>query len=244
VLDNLAIYADVLVLILGAILYLTDLARLLHANEVLFVGRASGAWAALTPASGLRFNRKHAVFPRPYDPTAITIRMMWPSDRAPKKNYRKNLESQIEQLFVPRHFCALLLPEIFLGIPIAYSVLGNSPITLAILAVIYLQILFLVIWLFFSRRKLQLTWKTCLLLAFESLVCIPYAINMHRKIAEKLVPADVTDALGASEQFLSEDQQLELKRYIQTAVSTQIERSGDTPTLSALQSVLDKEIGK
>ena len=115
---------------------------------------------------------------------------------------------------------------------------------MAILAVIYLQILSLVAWLFFSRRKLGLTWKTCLLLAFESLVCIPYAINMHRKIAEKLVPTDVTDALGASGQFIGEDQQLELKRYIQTAVSTRIERSGDTPTLSALQSVLDKEIGK
>jgi hypothetical protein len=245
VLDHLAIYADILVLILGAILYLTDLARLLHANEVLLVRRASGHWSALTPDNGLRFNRKYAVFARPYDPTAVTIRLMWPSDRTPRKNYRENLESQLKQLFVPRHFCALLLPEIFLGIPIAYSVLGNSTVTLAILAVIYLQILSLVAWLFLSRRKLGLTWKTCLLLAFESLVCIPYAINMHRKIAEKLVPSDVTDALGTCEQLLGKEQQLELKRYVRSVVDTQIERTADgTPALAALQSTLDKEIGK
>ena len=243
-LDHITIYADILVLTLGAILYLTDLARLLHANEVLLVGHASGHWSALTPDDGLRFNRKHAIFARPYDPTAVTVRLMWPSDKTPQKDYRRNLESRLKQLFVPRHFCALLLPEIFLGIPIAYSVLGNSVVTLAILAVIYVQILSLVAWLFLSRRKLGLTWKTCLLLAFESLVCIPYAINMHRKLAEKMVPTDVTDALGTGEQLLGEEQQLELKRYVRSAVSTRIERAGDTPALLALQSRLDQEIGK
>lgn len=242
--SNLAIHADVLVLFLGAALYLTDLARLLHTNEVLFVGRAGGAWAALTPADGLRFNRKHAVFPRPYDPTAVTVRAMWPSARSPQEDFRKDLEAQFQHLFVPRHFCALLLPEIFIGIPVAYSILGNSVVTLAILAVIYLQILFVIAWLFLSRKKLRLTWKTCLLLAFESLVCIPYAINMHRKIAEKLVPADVTDALGTCEQLLGEQQQVELKRYVHSVVTTQIEHAAEaTPTLSALQSRLDKEIG-
>ena len=244
-LDHLAIHADILVLILGAILYLTDLARLLHTNEVLFVGRTGRQWYAMTPANGLRFSRKHAVLARPYDPGAITVRMMWPSERTPPAKYRKNLESRLQQLFIPRHFCMLLLPEIFLGIPIAYSVLGNSAITLAILAVIYLQILTLIAWLFFSRKKFQLSWATCLLLAFESLVCIPYAINMHRKIAEKLVPSDVTDALGVSEQLLDEEQQFELKRNIRSVVTEQIERNTDsTPTLSALQSRLDKEIGK
>jgi len=245
VLDHLAIHADILVLILGAILYLTDLARLLHTNEVLFVGRASGSWFAMTPANGLRFSRKHAVLARPYDPGTVTIRLMWPSDRTPPENYRKDLESRLQQLFVPRHFCTLLLPEIFLGIPIAYSLLGNSIITLAVLALIYLQILSLVGWLFFSRKKFQLSWKTCLLLAFESLVCIPYAINMHRKIAEKLVPADVTDALGVSEQLLDDEQQFELKRNVRSVVTTQIERNAtSTPDLSGLRSRLDKEIGK
>ena len=244
-LDHLAIHADILVLILGAILYLTDLARLLHTNEVLFVGRTGRQWYAMTPANGLRFSRKHAVLARPYDPGAITVRMMWPSERTPPAEYRKNLESRLRQLFIPRHFCMLLLPEIFLGIPITYSVLGNSAITLAILAVIYLQILALIAWLFFSRKKFQLSWATCLLLAFESLVCIPYAINMHRKIAEKLVPSDVTDALGVSEQLLDEEQQFELKRNIRSVVTEQIERNtNSTPTLSALQSRLDKEIGK
>jgi hypothetical protein len=245
VFDHLAIHADILVLILGATLYLTDLARLLHTNEVLFVGRASGPWSALTPGDGLRFNRKHAVLARPYDPGVVTVRQMWPSERSPDENYRKNLESQFRRLFVPRHLCTLLLPEIFLGIPIAYSVLGNSVITLAILAVIYLQILWLIGWLIVSRKTLQLSWKTCLLLAFESLVCIPYAINLHRKIAEQLVPTNVTDALGTSRQLLNEEQQLELKRYVRTVVGTQLERgANNTPTLSALQSRLDEEIGK
>jgi hypothetical protein len=168
---------------------------------------------------------------------------MWPSERQPAKDYRKNLESGLRQLFLPRHFCTLLLPEIFLGIPIAYSVLGNSVITLAVLAVIYVQILFLVVWLFVSRRALQLSWKTCLLLAFESLICIPYAINLHRKIGEKLVPGDVSDALGVGEQLLSADQYVELKQYVRSVVGTQIERNG-TPALAALQTRLDKEIGK
>ena len=244
-LDHLAIHADILVLILGAILYLTDLARLLHTNEVLFVGRTGSQWYAMVPANGLRFSRKHAVLARPYDPGAVALRAMWPSERTPPEKYRKDLESRLERLFVPRHFCTLLLPEIFLGIPIAYSVLGNSTITLAILAVIYLQILALVAWLFFSRKKFQLSWTTCLLLAFESLVCIPYAINMHRKIAEKLAPSDVTDALGMSEQLLDKEQQFELKRNIRSVVATQIERGmNGTPDLSALQSRLDKEIGK
>ena len=243
--DHLAIHADLLVLILGAALYLTDLARLLHTNEVLFVGRSNGTWSALTPANGLRFNRRHAVFARPHDPATVTVRMMWPSEKTPPRDYREKLEREVRHLFVPRHFCRLLLPEIFLGIPIAYSVLGNSLVTLAILAVIYLQILFMVVWLLVSRKKLQLTWKTCLLLAFESLVCIPYAINMHRKIADRLVPAEVSDALGAGRLLLDENQQAGLNRYVLSSVNTQVERAADnSATLLALQSRLDKEIGK
>lgn len=219
--DYIPIRADVLVLVIGVSFYLIDLAQLLYANEVLLVRGSHSKWFAITPIDGIRFNRRHAVFPRFYDPGSVVIRFVWPTGELDNSSQQldsiNDIDARIKTLAVPRIICTLLLPEIFVGIPVAYLLPNNTWPILGLILLIYIQIIALVIWLLFSRRELQLPWKTTALLVFESLVCIPYAINFHRKVAERTIGLSGTDLLETSKCLLAGDRLNELRDHIRIA---------------------------
>ncbi len=223
--EYLPIGTDVLVLIVGVLLYLTDLGCLLYANEVVFVGRAESNWAALTPADGIRFSRRSAVLPRLYDPGSVVIRMLWlakgSEERQVRPDLRESIEQKLRSLLVPRVMCTLLLPQIFLGIPIAYMQANYAWPTFWVIVLIYLQVLVLIVWLLMSRTALQVPWKMTLLLAFESLVCIPYAINFHRKLAARVASMSATNPADVARSLLPEDR---LRRLLAQAESARIGR--------------------
>lgn len=199
--DPLLDRADLLLLLVAVALYITDLARLLYVNELLFVGGANGRWSFRLPERPIEISRRFLLIARPLDPRVSILRLAWPgtkrdSCRAGPK--RDCLDDLLRQLRWPRLGCTLLLPQIFLGLPLFYLA-GDNFLQLSILLlVIYLQVAVLVVWLFVKRSHLGLRWPACLLLAFESLICVPYAINLHRKLTEHLTPSrmpnDVLDA--------------------------------------------------
>ncbi len=229
--EYIPIRAEVLVLIVGIFLYLTDLGRLLYANEILLVGGANSKWSAITPADGFIFNRRYAVFPRPHDPGTVVMRFLWPTrtlDSSVRQlDTRQEIEARLQSLFVPRVLCTLLLPEIFLGIPLAYSLPSHNWPTFGMILFIYVQIICLVVWLLFSRNELQLPWKFSVLLAFESLVCPPYAINLHRKVAMKTICRSGADILDIGECLLAPHRLNMLRDHIRSAIDDRLEGEQD-----------------
>ena len=218
---------DVLVLPVVAFLYLTDLGRLLFVNEILLVAGTHSKWTAITPADGFFFRRRFAVFPRPYDPGTVIIRLFWPttSPNCPVQttNIKQEIDARLKALLVPRAVCAILLPEIFLGVPVAYVLPNNNWPILGIIVVIYIQVLVIVGWLFSSRSELKLTWKESVLLAFESLVCLPYAINFYRKVAEKTICLSGMDVLDTGERLLEADSLRILRDHIRNALDDRLD---------------------
>ena len=227
---------EVLVLPVAAFLYLTDLGRLLFVNEILLVVGAYSKWTAITPADGFFFRRRFAIFPRPYDPGTVVIRLSWPttSPKSPMQatDIRQEINTRLAALSVPRVVCALLLPEIFLGIPFAYVLPNNDWPILGMIVLIYVQVLLLVGWLFSSRSELKLTWKDSVLLAFESLVCLPYAINFYRKVAEKTICLSGTDVLDTGECLLEADGLKTLRDHIRNALDDRLEGEQGTAKIS------------
>jgi hypothetical protein len=228
--------AEVLVLPIAAFLYLTDLGRLLFVNEILLVAGTYSKWTAITPADGFFFRRRFAVFPRPYDPRTAVIRLSWPitspNSPVPTKDIGQDIYTRLEALSVPRVVCALLLPEIFLGIPFAYALPNNDWPVLGMIVVIYIQILLLVVWLFSSRNELKMTGKDSVILAFESLVCLPYAINFYRKVAEKTICSSGMDVLDTGECLLEADGLKTLRDHIRNALDDRLEGEQGTAKIS------------
>ena len=221
--DHLPIRPDVLVFALALLLYVTDLGRLIYANEVLFCSAGGGRWNAIMPSDGFFFRRRHAVFPRPYDPGCLVLSLNWPAQprAADAGDLRERLTALQSQLSFPQLVCRLLAAEMFLGLPGAYLLPRHDVPVLLLLAVIYIQVLALVMWLFRSRHRLALPLSACLMWAFESLVCIPYAVNMHRKIGALLLAAAKYDVLDAAGALLDDPAQQALARQLQNAAQKQ-----------------------
>lgn len=227
----------VLVFVLAAFLYLTDLGRLLRFNEILLVCSTGKTWLSVTPANGFLFNRRHAVFPRLFDPGSVVLQFRWPVDRTVPSRASAvlacDVENTLRALRLPRVLCLTLLPEIFIAIPVCYNLPDNRLPLLIVLLWIYSQILVLVGWLFLRRQSLGLSWKESFGLAFESVVCIPYAINIHRKVADMAIRTKGVDLLDAGEQFLAADRMNVLRNYLREALDAWLKRQHANSTTSA-----------
>jgi hypothetical protein len=188
-------HSALLLVLIAAALYLVDLAKLLYINELVFARGSGGGWSVHLPSTQIEIGRRFVVIARPLDPAVSVFRMAWPTlslgkDRPAAEAIPNELAGLLRELRLPRLGCTLLLPQIFLGVPVLH-VLGGTDLSLLILLIVYLQVAVLIGWLFVRRGHLRLPWSTCLLIAFESLVCVPYAINLHRKLSERLLPAVV-----------------------------------------------------
>ena len=230
------IQTEVLILVLALLLYITDLARLIYSNEVLFCDSGGQNWAVLTPSSGFLFNRRFAVFPRPFDPGSFVVASSWPLEREALQG--KALSDRIaltrSNLAYPRLACRLLLPQLFLVLPIAYLLPRNDIPVFFVLLVIYAQIIALSVWLLRVRRRLDLPLRQCLLWVFESLVCIPYAANVHRKVGTYLLKTTDFDVLDASHEMLTAQAREKLTAYLRTAISNRLQGE-DTERAKALR---------
>lgn len=227
---------DVLVFALASLLYLADLGRLLRTNEVLLVRGTGGAWRAVTPTNGFLFNRRYAVFPKWFDPGSIVLRFRWPGEARdasrPADAFRRDVESIQHALRLPRALCLSLLPTIFIAIPVCYSLPDNRLALLVVLLWIYLQILVLVGWLVRRRKVLGISWKSSLALAVEVIVCIPYAINFHRKVADRAIATDGVDLLRAGGQLLADDRLERLREHLRVALDPWLARQPADSALS------------
>ncbi len=237
-LEYLPVRPDVLVFALGLLLYVTDLGRLICSNEILLCGSGSSNWGVVTPKDGFLFSRRFAVFPRPFDPGSMVIALTWPTERdaAQGEPLRERLAATQSELAYPRFACRLLLPQLFLGLPGAYLLPRNDIPVLLMLLVIYVQILALTVWLFRARRRLALPLRMCLLWAFESLVCIPYAANFHRKVATHLLNRERQDVLETAAVLLPAHAWEKLVVYLRSAIHDQQPAEDDESSrASALQ---------
>lgn len=237
-LEYLPVRPDVLVFVLALLLYVTDFGRLIYSNEVLLCSSGSGRWGVLTPDDGFLFSRRFAVFPRPFDPGSLVIAMTWPTEKDVAKGeaLRERIAAKQPELAYPSFACRLLLPQLFLGLPAAYLLPRHDIPVLLMLLVIYVQILALTVWLFRARRRLELPMGKCLLWVFESLVCIPYAANFHRKVGAHLLKGAGQDVLVTASELLPPPARERLAEYLRTAIHDQRPPGdADTARAAALQ---------
>jgi len=164
-------------------LYLYDSCLLLDANEGILVARGRG-WAAKF-ASAIRIRGRELFVPGPLLPHRPMFRLAWNVETDVETAAADQTWDRRREVFRP------LMPltwgmtlALFVLLPLGlFSRLGE-PMLLAALG-----------WVAYKRAAFGLSGKQLGKLAFESLVCSPFALNLIRKISlatpvvEDLVPA-------------------------------------------------------
>lgn len=171
--------------------YLFDSAMLLYANEIVFE-KNSKKWSYLQPESGVQILRKSLYIPNPLLPANPLFRVSWRTSSTcnPEENLT-GLYDFIRALNPLRHTTRALLSCMLIALPFVAFYFGTGSILLMTFIVIYSIIITMLFLIYIRLSELHLTKKQFLKLAFDSLACPPFALNLVRKITlNKSLPGD------------------------------------------------------
>lgn len=168
-------------LLMGGVigLYLYDSALLLFHNEVVLEVRRSGY--IVSGGSALEFGGRHLFLPNPCFPHRMLVRLSWPDDSSPAWRVARWKRAKLA-LSVIAPWTWLLLGLFFVGLPCSLLI-GTNIVLLGWLVLTYVAIATVLVQVCRHRRALNLSPRAVVALAFDALLCAPFAINIVRKIS-------------------------------------------------------------
>lgn len=167
-------------------LFVLDSSKLIYVNQVVFSGVPGKAWVATTPLRLPWIAKRFLFIPNPLKPWRVAIAKTWPAITTGGNDagaIQKRFTDIYEQLRPIRFVGVVIHCELFCALPVLYFFYGGIAAGLLVIA-IYLQVFGSLMWLLSMRQALEFSWERYALLAFESLICMPYAVNMHRRVFE------------------------------------------------------------
>lgn len=239
------LHAEALLVVAMIGLYLYDSAQLLYSNEGVLAATLGGRWSLHFGAEHYTLHGKQPFLPNPLLPHRPVFLMQW--------------KQQVAAAAVPhRHWTPppfgpykLLAPLIWLMalalfgmIPAGlFSRFGNTAIAAGLL-LFYASALLALVCVWFKRRTLQLSARQVGALAFESLTCPPFALNLIRHISLSARPAE--DLVSASRRLLRKDDwsaslPVVIKR-IDNAIACENEEAPRAQALTEYSASLNREL--
>ena len=168
-------------LVLGVFgLYCYDSLMLLNFNELIFT-RFTKKWSYKFPMLNFQLLRKFPFLPNLVTPNAALFQVSWPtSDQGLNI---KELNTFIKSVLPIQIISVLLLLLMFICLPVIAFTYGSGVKLLIIFSAIYSLIVCGLIYIFNQKHNLKISNTKFLSIAFESIVCPPFALNIVRKIS-------------------------------------------------------------
>ena len=185
-------------LVLGVFgLYCYDSFMLLNFNELIFI-RFKKKWSYKFPILSLQLLRKFPFLPNLLTPNVPLFQVFWPSrDQGLNIN---ELNTFIKSVLPIQIISVLLLLLMFVCLPIVAFRYGSGINLLIVFFAIYILIISILIYLFTQKNNLKLSNTKFVSIAFESIVCPPFALNIVRKISLNY-PINVDPYIFSKEMF-------------------------------------------
>lgn len=225
-----------IMLVLGVVgFYLFDSAMLLYVNELVFAEK-NGKWVFGLPESGWKMLGKSLYFPNPLTPDNPLFRTCWVAASATNERQEdiEALQQFLNTLNPLRYMIFGLFVLLLIGLPIVLLGFGTGLALLLLLGVVYLTITVMLAQIYRQREELGLSWKAFSKLAFDSLACAPFALNLVRKIT--LRRSLVGDPICFAHQVLDADAFAQLVQVLCHRVDEEIEFEDEaSPRYGALK---------
>ena len=216
-------------------LYLYDSALLLFHNEIVLEARRDGY--LVSGGTAMEFRHRRLFLPNPLCPQRPLIRMAWrvdePIDKVPQRLPGPRVRLSLS---VIAPWTWLLLGLFFVGLPTTLW-FGTEQLLLGWLVLTYLAIALMLGRVWRYRKALNLTNLAVAALAFDGLLCAPFAINMVRKISLRQPHPTSLRALAAG--TLSPAENTALCRILRDRIQTSLAfHESDTAASDALRGYL------
>lgn len=226
-----------ILLIIGVIgFYLYDSIMLLNINELILT-RSHKGWFYKFPILDFQLLRKYPLLPNPLTPDVAIFRTSWP--REAQSVNEKELECFTQHLRPVQLIVDVLLLLLLIYLPVVSLIYGSGSKLLIIFAMIYLFIAVILKYIFDKKDELHLSKSNFASLAFESIACPPFALNMVRRIS--LNYPNLGDPVAFSKRTFGSDTQSHFDGDIKDAISKNMRfLEIDSPHYLELENYLNK----
>lgn len=162
-------------------LYLYDSAQLLYCNEAVLIPTGKSDWIVGFGSENLSVIGKELYIPNPFQIHRPLFRLSWKFESS---------DEVFEPWEPPRGIFFPLVPlvwnmaiALFIFFPLGFFTRLGDLILLPALVLLFSSILVALTWIWFHRTDFHLSEKRFAGLAFESLICPPFALNLLRHVA-------------------------------------------------------------
>ena len=198
---------EVLAMVFIVGLYLQDTLLLLYDNEGVLERRGARGYRVHFGVLGFHLAGRNPFMPNPLTPWRVLFRCAWHVDASPPQHSLpssvtpESAQAALQGLYWGM---APIAAGLFVGLPAClYLGLGWVPF-LCVVWVMYAGALVMLVGLWRQRARLGLRHSALIGLTFESLVCLPCALNLPRKVSSRLSMSE--DLLDAARARLSESE--------------------------------------
>lgn len=238
------LHAEVLLVAAMLGLYLYDSARLLHSNEGVLAATLGGRWSLHFGAQHYTLRGKEPFVPNPLLPHRPVFALHWKPQPAVATTAQRWTPPPLGPYKVLAPLVWLMALALFGLIPAGlFTRYGNVAIAAGI-ALFYFSALIALAYVWITRRAMQLSPRQVGALAFESLTCPPFALNLVRHISWNVRPEE--ELVCASRRLLRKDDWIAalpavIKR-VDNALDWENENSPRAQMLAEYQLSLNREL--
>jgi hypothetical protein len=192
---------EVLAMVLIVGLYLQDTLLLLYDNEGVLERRGAHGYRVHFGALSFHLAGRNPFMPNPLTPWRVLFRFAWHADAlSPQRPIASSVTPESAQAALQGLYWGLppIAAGLFAGLPAClYLNLGWGPF-LCLVALMYTGAVIMLVEIWRQRAGLGLRRSALIGLTFESLVCLPCALNLPRKVSSRLsMSEDLLDAARA-----------------------------------------------
>jgi hypothetical protein len=181
--------AETLLMVLVLGLYLYDSALLLYSNEAILVLAGNNRWLAGFGSNRTTLGGREFYLPSPLLPTRQLLRLSWKVEGVPagSASVAANFAANMPFSGPLAPWVWSLAAALFIGLPLAlYGGLGDWFIVWAF-GLVYVNVVSMVLCLWVYRQQFNLGGRAFALLAFDLVLCPPFALNIIRKLSLRVV---------------------------------------------------------
>jgi len=138
-------------------------------------------WKVVFPSDKIKIINKSIILLNPFKFFYATF-LLHENNEVKQSFFLKKLKIISQRLFILIPIVSFIWINIFIVIPVSFYLL-HTKLIIVLVSILYLSIIFLLIQVWFLRKKLFLTMKDFRSIAIDCILCPPFAANTIRDIS-------------------------------------------------------------